>query len=346
MTYQPTRIAHRALPALVAVSAAIALAAPTTAQAQDTRPRIESRTIEPLRIELDGLPERLASLFPDSKRPVIGVSVSTGHGAADTLGLLIASVDKGGPAEKAGIKEGDRITAVNGVSLHLSAADAADPETQGLASRRLIREVGKAKPGDDVELRVLGGGQARTVHVKPVAAAELSNLTQPTRVVSVARGDLGNRASLGLSIGGSSTTRDTLGLFVFSVNEGGPAEKGGVIEGYRIAAINGVDVRVPKEDAADPSSSLARMNRFTRELEKAAPGDKVTLRVYGEGRYRDVQVTAAKASELRGAGALTNFFDGNSRIVMPGGTMVLPRMQGGVVRTPGGAVIRRGNGQL
>jgi DUF971 family protein len=37
-----------------------------------------------------------------------------------------------------------------------------------------------------------------------------------------------------------------------------------------------------------------------REIEKLAPGDPVTLRVYSNGRYRDVRLTAGSATELRG----------------------------------------------
>ena len=47
---------------------------------------------------------------------MLGVSTSTA-GERDTLGLFVSAVTPGGPAEKAGIEEGHRIAAINGVSL-------------------------------------------------------------------------------------------------------------------------------------------------------------------------------------------------------------------------------------
>jgi hypothetical protein len=54
-------------------------------------------------------------------------------------------------------------------------------------------------------------------------------------------------------------------------------------------------VRVPREDADDQQVVSARVDRFVREVQKVEPGKPITLRVYGNGRYRDVTVTAAAA---------------------------------------------------
>ena len=46
------------------------------------------------------------------------LGVSTGmSGVRDTLGLLITAITAGGPAEKAGLEEGNRIAAINRTSL-------------------------------------------------------------------------------------------------------------------------------------------------------------------------------------------------------------------------------------
>src|SRR5687768_484067 len=59
----------------------------------------------------------------DADRAVLGVGTSSG-GERVTLGLLITSLTPGGPAEQAGLEEGNRIAAINGVRLTLSSADA------------------------------------------------------------------------------------------------------------------------------------------------------------------------------------------------------------------------------
>src|SRR5207237_1090021 len=145
------------------------------------------------------------------------VSTSTSTGSRDTLGLLVSTVTRNGPAEKAGIEEGNRIAAINGVSLKLAAADVGDPDMEGLMSRRLIRELDKVKPGDDVELKVYGGGQLRTLKVKTVDPEDLYSIGFTRRSFD------DDRPTLGIGIGSSGSKRDTLGVFVMSVEDGGPA---------------------------------------------------------------------------------------------------------------------------
>jgi S1-C subfamily serine protease len=160
-------------------------------------------------------------------------------------------------------------------------------------SRRLTRELGKAKPGDEVELRVYSGGQTRAVRVRTVAADSLYRRTRLTA------DDLDDRAALGISLGASGSARDTLGVLIMGIEDDGPAAKAGLEEGNRIAAINGVDLRVATQDAGDDFIGSAKASRLHRELEKVKPGDEVTLRVYsGAGRFRDVRIKTVPMSDL------------------------------------------------
>lgn len=126
------------------------------------------------------------------------------------------------------------------------------------------------------------------------------------------------RAALGVELRATGTRRDTLGVFVAAVTPRGPAETAGIVEGDRIAAINGVDVRSVAADVDDPYTNGLASHRLTKEVHKLAPGARVTLRVYSGGRFRDVVVTAGRASEvLRHAGRF------NMRIPGPGGPLQL-----------------------
>jgi hypothetical protein len=109
---------------------------------------------------------------------------------------------------------------------------------------------------------------------------------------------MAKRAALGLSLRATGTRRDTLGVFVEAVTPKGPAETAGIIEGDRIAAINGVDLRTTAADVDDSYTNGLAAHRLTREVQKLTPGNRVTLRVYTGGRFRDVQVTAGKASDV------------------------------------------------
>lgn len=107
------------------------------------------------------------------------------------------------------------------------------------------------------------------------------------------------RAVIGVEVQTTGTKRDTLGVFIARVTPDGPAEKAGIVEGDRIASINGVDLRVPAADVDDSYTAGLAAHRLMREMQKLTPGAQVSLRVTSGGRIRDVQVTSIRASELR-----------------------------------------------
>ena len=135
------------------------------------------------------------------------------------------------------------------------------------------------------------------------------------RIFFRADSTLAKRAALGLELRATGTRRDTLGVFVEAVTLKGPAETAGIIEGDRIAAINGVDLRTAAGDVDDSYVNGLAAHRLGREVQKLTPGTRVTLRVYSGGRFRDVQVTTGKASDLMRLGRF------NFRVPGPGGMM-------------------------
>src|SRR6185503_8795219 len=210
----------------------------------------------------------------------------------DTLGLLVSAVAPDSPAERAGIQEGNRIAAINGVNLRVSPDDADDWEMGNAMSRRLTRELTRLRPGDDVELRVYSSGSLRTVRLR---TADYDSLYGRRRV---ARNGEDSRASLGIGLGASGSRRDTLGVLVMFVEDDGPAGKAGIEEGNRIAAINDTDLRMSRDDAGDGMVAGSKVRRLQREVANLKPGDEVELRVYANGRFRTITLRAARASDL------------------------------------------------
>ena len=222
--------------------------------------------------------------------------------ARDTLGLLVTSITKDSPAERAGLEEGNRIAAINGVSLRANVADVEDMEMSDALTHRLTRELEKAKPGEEVELRVYRDGRTQNIRVK---TANADSLFGARSFVRFSRAELEDRPTLGIGIGSSGSRRDTLGVLVISVPDSTPAAAAGLEEGNRIAAINGVDLRVAREDAGDSYMSSARAQRLSREVAKLKPGSDATLRVYSDGRFRDVHVKVSRMGDLpRGRGMI------------------------------------------
>jgi len=239
----------------------------------------------------------------DPDRAMLGLTTASG-GIRDTLGLLVESVVPGSPAEKAGIEEGNRLQAINGVNLKMSREDAADSFMQGINQNRLVREMKKAKAGDEVTLDVWGGGRTRTVKVTTVAANALES-GRPRE--SMIRSD-DRRAAVGVTLSPTGK-RDTAGVFVQQVVADGPAEKAGIVEGDRIASVNGVDVRVSREDAGDSRAAMARIERLQREIGKLTPGQTADFVVVSGGRSRTVKVTVASARDVHRGDSFGFSFD-------------------------------------
>ena len=257
----------------------------------------------------------------DPNRAMLGLSTSP-SGRRDTLGLLITAVTAGSPAEKAGLEEGNRLIAINGVNLRLSRDDAGDEDIQGVNQNRLTREMRKVKAGDEVTLEVWGSARSRSVKVKTVSAAELM---PPRRATVSVRDD--DRVALGLFLSSTGSKRDTVGVFVQRVVEGGPAEKAGITEGDRIASINGIDLRVPREDAGEWSMGSSRIERLEREVRKLKAGESADLTVVSGGRSRAVNVAAVRARDLPGGEGHDNF-EGDIRAHIEGSLKGLHSLEG------------------
>ena len=98
--------------------------------------------------------------FAMSGRPRIGVSVDMRADAEkDKIGARIVGVTPGGPAEKAGLREGDIISRFNGTALG-GAAGAGDASVPG---QRLVELAGKLEPGDTVKLEYRRESTTRSV---------------------------------------------------------------------------------------------------------------------------------------------------------------------------------------
>ena len=113
-------------------------------------------------------------------RTSLGFTVGMSGGGRDTLGLLVVDVTPQSPADRAGITEGSRLAAVNGVSLCLAPNEIGRATASDAAVRRLNREVQNARPGLPVVLQVFGGGRRQTITVPVDGTAPTAITTSGT----------------------------------------------------------------------------------------------------------------------------------------------------------------------
>ena len=104
-------------------------------------------------------------------RRLLGLTVSLSGNARDTLGVLVSSVVQRGPADEAGISEGNRIAELNGASLRVDGDAVGQESAERSVTRVLMRQLRLMRPGEAVTLRVFAGGRPRVVRL-PAGGAE------------------------------------------------------------------------------------------------------------------------------------------------------------------------------
>jgi S1-C subfamily serine protease len=83
-----------------------------------------------------------------------------------TEGAIVQSVVKGGPADKAGIKGGNTSATINGAEVSLGGDIITEIDGKKIASMNdVIEAINAKKPGEEVELTILRGGQTKQATV-------------------------------------------------------------------------------------------------------------------------------------------------------------------------------------
>jgi serine protease Do len=138
-------------------------------------------------------------------------------------GALIASVDKGGPADQAGLEPGDVIRRIDGKPI--------------VASGDLPAAISLSRPGDTVRLDVWRQGAARELSAK-LGGAKGQDLAEASKGDEVAQGRLG--LSLRPLAKDEQRAAGTAGVVIQDV--AGPAAAAGVEAGDLLLSVNGTPV--------------------------------------------------------------------------------------------------------
>ncbi|XP_035753552.1 protein scribble homolog isoform X15 [Egretta garzetta] len=212
--------------------------------------------IEPARIEEEEL-----TLTIVRQTGGLGISIAGGKGSTpykgDDEGIFISRVSEEGPAARAGVRVGDKLLEVNGVSLHCAEHHVAVEALRGSGSsvsmivlrERMVEPenaitVTPLRPEDDYSPRERRGG---------LRFPERPEGAPPTERYSTCL--MRNEKGLGFSIaGGKGSTPyragDT-GIFISRIAEGGAAHRDGILHvGDRVISINGVDMTEARHDQA------------------------------------------------------------------------------------------------
>ncbi|NWX59213.1 SCRIB protein, partial [Promerops cafer] len=212
--------------------------------------------IEPARIEEEEL-----TLTIVRQTGGLGISIAGGKGSTpykgDDEGIFISRVSEEGPAARAGVRVGDKLLEVNGVSLHCAEHHVAVEALRGSGSSvsmTVLRErmvepenaitVTPLRPEDDYSPRERRGGLRFPECPEGAPATERFSTCL-----------MRNEKGLGFSIaGGKGSTpyrAGDMGIFISRIAEGGAAHRDGILRvGDRVISINGVDMTEARHDQA------------------------------------------------------------------------------------------------
>jgi serine protease Do len=195
-------------------------------------------------------------------------------------GVLVTQVEESAPAAKAGIKEGDVITAVAGKPVH--------------TMHDLLMQVAWLEPGKAVDLQVVRDGKPQTLHAtieeqpkdfaqREEAPAQGSPRNRPRSNNSVSVDKIGVQVSdLTQAQAERFGLRDTAGALVVGVDEGSVADEAGLRAGMVVTKVDRQPVKSAKA--------------FKEAVEKASLEKGVLLQAEAAGGTNFFLLKAAAAA--------------------------------------------------
>jgi serine protease Do len=196
----------------------------------------------------------------------VDAALATALNLKQAQGALVAEVEPSAPADAAGLKPGDVITAVNDQKV-------ADPRT-------LARLVADLHPGTAATLTIQRGGDVQTLKVTTTAMQDQtasrdgdSQSNGPQLGLALAPLDPQARESLGLA-------PDAKGAVIAEVEQGSRADAAGLRAGDLLVGVGGKKVTSPQD--------------AVQAIRASGAGKSVALQVVRDGHSRFVAVESGK----------------------------------------------------
>jgi serine protease Do len=208
----------------------------------------------------------------------------------EARGFLVIDVNSNGPADKAGIRGGDKIDTIDGREVELGgdiilAIDGNPVRKIDDILSYLERE--KAV-GDKISLTIIRDGivQEKTtvLQARPDSQTLMSSSQHPSLGIT--------GVDITPDIAKEMNLTEARGFLVIDVNSNGPADKAGVRGGYKVEIINNTQYRLGGDVITGiDNQTINSVSDITNYLKNKKEGDIVNLKILRDNKMTNVPVS-------------------------------------------------------
>src|SRR5918992_3476446 len=234
------------------------------------------------------------------------IAAALGLGLEGAKGFLVIGVNEGSPADKAGIRGGDKVTNVNGREIRLGGDIVLKIDDQGVRKiEDILTYLERYKhAGDTVRLTILRDGKPQNINITLTARPESDQLQQQQQTEEVEE-----RPSLGVSginvtsaIAKAMNVTQAKGFLVVDIIAGGPADKAGLRGGYVLSNINGTKIELGGDVILSiDNRTVNTIEDILSYLDTKKVGDIVQLTILRDSKVENVSLQLGPSSTAAGA---------------------------------------------
>jgi serine protease Do len=234
------------------------------------------------------------------------IAKALGLSLDEAKGFLVIGINEGSPADKAGIRGGDRVTNVNGREIRLGGDIVLKIDNQDI---RKIEDIltyleGQKHVGDNVQLTIVRDGKTQTVNATLTPRPGSNQSQQQLQSQSEQQ-----RPSLGISgtnltpaIAKAMNLSQPTGFLVVDIIAEGPADKAGIRGGYVISNINGTEIELGGDVILKiDNKTVNTIDDVISYLDTKKVNDTVQLTIVRDGNVENVPVQLGPSSVTGGS---------------------------------------------
>ena len=233
------------------------------------------------------------------------IAKALGLGLENAKGFLVIGINEGSPADKAGIRGGDKVTNINGREIRLGGDIVLKIDNQEVRKiEDILTYLERNKHvGDTTQLTVLRDGKLQTINITLTARPGSSQPKQEPQVEEEQRPSLGiSGTNVTFAIAKAMNLTEATGFLVVDIIAEGPADKAGIRGGYVIANINGTEIELGGDVILRiDNRTVNAIDDILSYLDTKKVGDIVQLTILRDGKAESVSVQLGPSSAAAGS---------------------------------------------